>query len=319
MVSGRRRVYALPDDGYNEPKINSRSRSPGLRTKPSGCSNLDSAPGGTTRHQVIAYLICTQKVLPDSKYSQAKILTTDQDHQPGFAAHRLPPGRPPDGRHDYATSDHSETKIKETAFSDIHCQEVRGTSLGRRNWFPGTYVIIEYSQLQTVPSSLLRIAPNYLSLAGNPINNLPPEIFEIEGLTDLDIGATNIRGFPENVTQLSSTLTTIFVAETSISYFWSWIDNLLGRTSIRGVPRSIYAGATLYCRDLESIKNGSALSFTAFPEDDFSFQLMDVAKASSDGAIWSWVDCNSTVSGFSGPLYPLIADDTNNAIGIGSS
>ncbi|GMF58951.1 unnamed protein product [Phytophthora fragariaefolia] len=116
MVSGRRRYDALPDDGYAESKINPRSRIPGLWTKASGRSIPDSASGGTMRYQVVAYLICTQKVLPDSKYSQAKMLTTDQDHQPGFAKHRLPPCHPPDGRHDYATSDHSETKIKETAF-----------------------------------------------------------------------------------------------------------------------------------------------------------------------------------------------------------
>ncbi|GMF36899.1 unnamed protein product [Phytophthora fragariaefolia] len=91
MVSGRRRFDALPDARYTESKINSGSRSPGLRTKSSGRSNPHSASGGTTRHQVIAYLICTQKVLSDSKYSQAKMLTTDQDHQPGFAVHRLPP------------------------------------------------------------------------------------------------------------------------------------------------------------------------------------------------------------------------------------
>ncbi|GMF57020.1 unnamed protein product [Phytophthora fragariaefolia] len=112
MASGGRRFDALPDDGYTEAKINSRSWSPGLRTKPSGRSNPDSTSGGMARHQVIAFLICTQKVLPDSKYSQVKMLTTDQDHQPGFAAHQLPPCRPPDGRHDYATSDRSETKIK---------------------------------------------------------------------------------------------------------------------------------------------------------------------------------------------------------------
>ncbi|GMF23079.1 unnamed protein product [Phytophthora fragariaefolia] len=32
MVSGRRRFDALPDDGYTESKINSRSWSPGPRT-----------------------------------------------------------------------------------------------------------------------------------------------------------------------------------------------------------------------------------------------------------------------------------------------
>ncbi|GMF53763.1 unnamed protein product [Phytophthora fragariaefolia] len=80
MVPGRRRFDSLPDDGYTESKINSRSWSPGLRSKPSGRSNPDSTSGRMTRHQVITYLICTQKVLPDSKYSQAKMLTTDQDH-----------------------------------------------------------------------------------------------------------------------------------------------------------------------------------------------------------------------------------------------
>ncbi|GMF45553.1 unnamed protein product [Phytophthora fragariaefolia] len=119
MVSGRRIFDALPDGGYTESKINSRSWSPGLRTKPSGRSNQDSTSGRMTRHQVIAYLICTQKVLPGSKYSQVKMLTTDPDRQPGLAAHRLPPCRPPDRRHDYATSDYSETNIKEAAFRDI--------------------------------------------------------------------------------------------------------------------------------------------------------------------------------------------------------
>ncbi|GMF19503.1 unnamed protein product [Phytophthora fragariaefolia] len=116
MVSGRRRFDALLDDGYTESKIYSRSWSPGLRTKLSGRSNPDSTSGRMTRHQVIAYLICTQKALSDSKYSQANMLTTDQDNQPGFAAHRLPPYRPPDG---HPTSDHSEIKIKETAFRDV--------------------------------------------------------------------------------------------------------------------------------------------------------------------------------------------------------
>ncbi|GMF50148.1 unnamed protein product [Phytophthora fragariaefolia] len=142
MVPGRRRFYALPDDGYTESKINSRSWSPGLRTKPSGRSNPGSTSGRMTRHQVIAYLICTQKVLPDFKYSQAKMLTTDQDHQPGFAAHRLPPCRPPDGRHDYATSDHSETKIKEAAFRDIVV-----VTASRARWNPNK---VKFSSLDEI-------------------------------------------------------------------------------------------------------------------------------------------------------------------------
>ncbi|KAL3660608.1 hypothetical protein V7S43_014363 [Phytophthora oleae] len=181
-------------------------------------------------------------------------------------------------------------------------------------WFPGSYVIIEYSQLREVPASLIRLMPPYFSLSGNPISELPPEIFEIVGLTDLGIGDTKISELPHNVTQLSSTLTSVYVEGTQISSFWSWTDAFLGRPSIRGVPRSIYATDTVYCDDLERIKDGSVSIFNAGSSPEFSTQLMDPTKAALDDEIWSWVDCNPSISGFSGPLYPLDAEDMHNAI-----
>lgn len=181
-------------------------------------------------------------------------------------------------------------------------------------WFPGSYVIIEYSQLHTVPAALIRLVPPYFSLSGNPISELPPEIFEIEGLTDLGISDTNTRELPRNVTQLSSTLTSIYVDGTGISYFWAWTDQFLGRTSVRGVPRSIYADDTVYCDDLEKIRRGSTNSFSAVPSPEYSSQLMDTTEAGSGGMIWSWVDCNPPISGVNGPLYPLAAEDMHNAI-----
>ncbi|ETP30855.1 hypothetical protein F442_20205 [Phytophthora nicotianae P10297] len=181
-------------------------------------------------------------------------------------------------------------------------------------WLTGSYVIIEYSQLQTVPQALLRIMPPYFSLIGNPISELPPEIFEIEGLTDLGIGDTNIRELPHNVTQLSSTLTSIYVEGTSISYFWSWTDEILGRVSIRDIPRVIYAGHTVYCGDLEKILTKSANSFSAVANPDFSSRLMNPPEAGLEGNIWSFVDCNPAVSGLSGPLYPLEAEDNQNVL-----
>ncbi|KUF90029.1 hypothetical protein AM588_10006509 [Phytophthora nicotianae] len=150
-------------------------------------------------------------------------------------------------------------------------------------WRAGSIVIIEYSQLQTVPQTLLRVNPSYFSLTGNPISELPPEIFEIEGLTDLGIGDTNIRELPHNVTQLSSTLTSIYVEGTSISYFWSWTDEILGRESVRNVPRAIYAGNTVYCGDLEKILTKSANSFSAVANPDFSSRLMNPPEAGLEG------------------------------------
>eukprot|EP00644_Phytophthora_capsici_P011809 jgi/Phyca11/106326/e_gw1.12.209.1 len=181
-------------------------------------------------------------------------------------------------------------------------------------WFPGSDILIEYSQLQVVPATLVRLMPPFFSLTGNPISELPPEVFEIEGLRDLGIGDTQIAELPYNVTQLSTTLTTIYAAGTEISSFWAWTDEFLGRPSFLQIPRSIYAADTIYCGDLERIENGSASTFSVKLSPEFSSQLMDPAKAASDGEIWSWVDCNPSISGFSGPLYPLEAEDRNNAL-----
>ncbi|KAL4156853.1 hypothetical protein PRNP1_005879 [Phytophthora ramorum] len=182
-------------------------------------------------------------------------------------------------------------------------------------WLLGSYVIIEYSQLQTVPASVMRIAPGYLSLIGNPISELPPEVFEIEGLTDLGIGFTKIHELPWNVTQLSSTLTSIYIPGTDVSYFWPWTDDLFGRQSARWVSRPILAGGSAYCKDLEKIANGLADTFSA-PSTRYSVNLMDPAKANPGGLISSWVDCSISVSGISGPLYPLVAEDEHNAINL---
>ncbi|OWZ00523.1 hypothetical protein PHMEG_00028264 [Phytophthora megakarya] len=181
-------------------------------------------------------------------------------------------------------------------------------------WYHGSYIIIEYSQLEIVPATLLRIMPSYFSLSGNPISELPPEIFEIEGLTDLGIADTKIRQLPQNVTQVSSTLTSIYVEGTNISYFWSWTDQFLGRPSVRDVPRSIYASGSIYCNEIEGIKNGSAKSFSSVFSSNYSTQLMNSTNARPNGGIWSFVDCNPPISGISGPLYPLTAEDKQNGI-----
>ncbi|ETP49041.1 hypothetical protein F442_05337 [Phytophthora nicotianae P10297] len=174
-------------------------------------------------------------------------------------------------------------------------------------WLPGSCVVIEHSQLRNVPASLLRLMPSYVSLMGNPISTLPPEIFEIEGLTDLGIGGTDIRELPRDVTRLSSTLTTIYMSDTDISYFWPWVEDLTQR-------QPILAGGSLYCHDLERIANGSTDSFSISSSPDYSVELMDPANAVAGGSTWSAVDCSAPISGITGPLYPLVDEDNHNAI-----
>ncbi|KAG7376229.1 Centrosomal protein of 41 kDa [Phytophthora pseudosyringae] len=183
-------------------------------------------------------------------------------------------------------------------------------------WLMGSYIIIEFSQLQTVPASVLRILPGYLSLMGNPISELPPEIFEVEGLTDLGIGFTDIHELPRNVTQLSSTLTSIYLPDTDVSYFWPWAEDLFGRESARWVSTVIIAGGSVYCDDLERIANGSSDSFSIPLSVEYSMNLMEPNNALPGGSIWQSVDCNPVVSGVSGPLYPLVAEDEHNALDV---
>ncbi|KAF4145459.1 hypothetical protein GN958_ATG05355, partial [Phytophthora infestans] len=165
-------------------------------------------------------------------------------------------------------------------------------------WPRGSCVVIEQSQLRSVSASLFRLMPSYLSLKGNPISTLliPPEIFEIEGLTDF---GTDIREPPRNVSQPSSTLTTIYMYDTDIVYFWPWVENLTQ-------CQPILAGESLYCSDSERIANGAADSFTASPSTEYSVQLKDPANGVAGGSIWSAVGCSSPVSGITGLLYPLV-------------
>jgi hypothetical protein len=69
-------------------------------------------------------------------------------------------------------------------------------------WPPGAVLYIEFSQLNAVPLVLTRLEPMYLSVAGNPITELPPDLFEIEGLLYLSVSETSISELPRNVTTL---------------------------------------------------------------------------------------------------------------------
>ncbi|KAE9357027.1 hypothetical protein PR003_g2004 [Phytophthora rubi] len=178
-------------------------------------------------------------------------------------------------------------------------------------WNPGSQILIEYSQLLSVPTTLLHLAAGSLSLTGNPISDLPAELFELEGVTHLIVGGTKIRHLPHNVTKLSSTLVSVAVPDTAVSYFWSWTDQLLERTSAIPYPPPILASGSAYCEDWKRILDGNATSFSVSEGDDaYSTQLMDPANAVS-GRLLSFVDCSPL---FRGPVYPLAIEDLNNAI-----
>ncbi|GMF52345.1 unnamed protein product [Phytophthora fragariaefolia] len=115
-------------------------------------------------------------------------------------------------------------------------------------WLIGTTVYFEYSELTSVPPSLIRLEPYSISLTGSPIAELPPEIFEVAGMVYMYIGGLRIQNLPHNVLNLSPQLGFIDLVDTNISFFWSWADPLVDRSVL------IIMGGSPYCAEFERIK-----------------------------------------------------------------
>ncbi|ETM56747.1 hypothetical protein L914_00328 [Phytophthora nicotianae] len=172
------------------------------------------------------------------------------------------------------------------------------------------YAIIqlEYSQLTTVPAVIPRLEPYYLALTGNPLSEIPSEVFEVQGMLFLSISNMNIHQLPRNVTQLSAELSWIFIGDTNISFFWAWTDELVERMKGRANPW--LAGPSPYCDDLEKIETGAATEFSVPLSPEYSQTLMDPSEANRD-VILKAVRCDPTIGGL---FYPLEIEDSINAI-----
>ncbi|ETP55065.1 hypothetical protein F442_00351 [Phytophthora nicotianae P10297] len=173
-------------------------------------------------------------------------------------------------------------------------------------WPHNSVIMIEFSQLLIIPPVILRLEPIYLSVSGNPITEIPPEIFEIPGLLILGIGATNINELPRDVTLPSSTLSVVQLGETNISFFWSWMDQL-----IEGPmgPVLLWASDSPYCTDLYKIQKGTADTFSVPMSPEYSSYLMNSSETNME------VITNTVICSKSDPhLYFLTIDDFNLAI-----
>ncbi|RLN67188.1 hypothetical protein BBJ28_00022362, partial [Nothophytophthora sp. Chile5] len=94
-------------------------------------------------------------------------------------------------------------------------------------WIVGMSIYLENSQLTLVSPTLMLLQPFYLALTGNPISELPPELFEVAGMLYLGLGSTEVSELPRNVLHVASDPAFIVLTGTNISSFWSWIDPLL--------------------------------------------------------------------------------------------
>ncbi|KAJ8566318.1 hypothetical protein ON010_g6805 [Phytophthora cinnamomi] len=174
-----------------------------------------------------------------------------------------------------------------------------------KKWPLRAIIQVEYSQLSELPLVLTRLQPYYLFVTGNPITELPPEFFEIEGMVYLGVSGTNIRELPQNVTHVYPALVYVGIINTNVSIFWSWVDELVGRLDS---PAIFDGGGSTYCNDLENdtMDNHPPVSLPS----EYSAILMNLSKANLQ-TISHAVDCN-----YAGeePLYPLAFDDNANAL-----
>ncbi|KAE9359531.1 hypothetical protein PF008_g2209 [Phytophthora fragariae] len=179
-------------------------------------------------------------------------------------------------------------------------------------WAQNLLLQFEYSQLTVVDPVLIRLGPGYLALTGNPITELPPDIFEIDNTYLIGISDMDIHELPRNVTKLSATLAWVFMRETNVSFFWDWADELVERMN----PSSPWiAGYSPYCEDLAKIENGTATAFSVTLSPEYSQTLMD-PSAKNIEVIGTAVNCKATTrlpSG-GGVFHPLFYEDSINAI-----
>ncbi|GMF23838.1 unnamed protein product [Phytophthora lilii] len=167
-------------------------------------------------------------------------------------------------------------------------------------------ILIEYSQLTVVPLVLARTNPLYLVLTGNPITDLPSEVFEAPGMTTLGLSDTNIQELPQNVTQLSATLGSICIENTGVSFFWAWADKLAEQASYP----VWHAGGSVYCDDLSRIQNGTSNAFQVPLSHEYSSVLMDPSIAGRQ-TLLNAITCNASTRLL---FYSLAITDNFNAI-----
>ncbi|KAL3660519.1 hypothetical protein V7S43_014663 [Phytophthora oleae] len=172
-------------------------------------------------------------------------------------------------------------------------------------WPKKAYVQIEYSQLTAITEVLLRLEPKFLAVTGNPITQVPPDIFEIPGLITLGLGQMPLSELPRNVTSLSSSISIIFLDETGISFFWPWMDNLTTKETW-----SVLASGSPYCISLQNIEDGTADTFNVSPSSEYAPILMNPTEENLP-IIQYTVSCDAM---YAGPYYYIDLDDENIAI-----
>uniref|UniRef100_K3WH11 Uncharacterized protein n=1 Tax=Globisporangium ultimum (strain ATCC 200006 / CBS 805.95 / DAOM BR144) TaxID=431595 RepID=K3WH11_GLOUD len=123
-------------------------------------------------------------------------------------------------------------------------------------WPTDGALMFEYSEFTSIPAVVMRLRPFLLSFCGNPIEEIPSELFAVESMYYLHIGDNQkLKALPANAT-LSGALGQFYLERTQITFFPSWLDPLVDFAVKEGF-QTFRAVGTPYCEYATSVFNDS--------------------------------------------------------------
>lgn len=178
-------------------------------------------------------------------------------------------------------------KLFEIYFYETNLQQIPDDIDSK--WHIDSSVYVENSKLTSVPPALIRLQLYYLVLGGNPITEVPPEIFEVNDMLYLVLGRTNITELPRTILHPTMNAQFVDVRDTDVSFFWSWLDPLV-QTMLELSPM-ILASGSIYCSDLDQIMSGASNTFSTPFQADYSPLLMNASTQNWE-LLRQAVDCS---------------------------
>lgn len=170
-------------------------------------------------------------------------------------------------------------------------------------WPSHAIIHFDTAKFTHIPAPLLRLSPRTLIFPANPIEQVSSEIFELQGLENIDLRETLITDLPDNVTRPSPSLTSINLDGTNVSSFPAWVDEWLTFPGDLLFTERISAARSPYCTERDRIFAGEQSGFT-MNSTESSSRLLDASKDN-----WEYlkrgVACTATFM----YRYPLAMED----------
>ncbi|TMW65378.1 hypothetical protein Poli38472_008020 [Pythium oligandrum] len=180
-----------------------------------------------------------------------------------------------------------------------------------KKWHSGSYLVFENCQFDHFPLVLQRVVPGVISLAFNRITTVPFEVFQVNGITHLNLAGNPISTLskPAHETVVDAgSIVSLNLIRTNVSYLPRWIDPLLSRAA---PTLSVLLCDSPFCLHRNEIAVGSR---SHFPEID-TMPLDELSDAMSFTAselprLDKKVSCTMTEIYY----YPFERDDARNGL-----